>query len=213
MKQKEFKSFQLKLDDVSTQGMIRGYASTFNNIDLGDDIVEQGAFKKTLKETKGIIPILDSHDGNKQIGWNLRGLEDNKGLFVEGELVLESPEARQKYELAKKAVSIGAKMGLSIGYYTIKAEPDKERPAVRRIKEVRLFEYSIVTFPMNTQAQITDVKKELENSVNNLLDTTSNFGFKVDEVDDALRKGAANSSDPILNQLLDDIINKFKKGE
>lgn len=211
MKNKEYKGFQFKLEDVDSKGVIRGYASTFGNIDLGDDIVEQGAFKKTLKETKGVIPILDSHDSNKQIGWNLRAAEDDKGLFVEGELVLESNEAKQKYELAKKAQKIGAKMGLSIGYYTIKAVPDKERPSLRRIKEVRLFEYSIVTFPMNTMASITDVKNQDIIDGSKVIEEANNRGITTDEFTEALQNGAAKTYDPACSQLLGELISLFER--
>ena len=46
----EYKTFELKLDDAEPKGLIRGFASTFGNIDLGADVVDKGAFKKTLKE-------------------------------------------------------------------------------------------------------------------------------------------------------------------
>lgn len=154
----EFKSFELEVKDVDSNGMIRGYASTFGNVDLGMDIVDKGAFKKSLKENRGVFPILADHDPSKQIGWNMRAEEDDKGLFVEGKLDLNVQAAREKYSLAKDAVALGAKSGLSIGYMTIKAEPDREKPMVRRIKEVKLFEYSFVTFPMNTAAMVTGLK-------------------------------------------------------
>lgn len=159
----EHKSFELEVKSIQEDASgktatIRGYASTFGNVDLGGDIVQKGAFKKTLKETGGKIPILADHNPSKQIGWNLRAEEDDKGLNVEGELELEVPEARAKWALAKKAIEIGAKMGLSIGYFTIKAEPQKDNPRVRELKELKLFEYSLVTFPMNTDAMVTAAK-------------------------------------------------------
>jgi hypothetical protein len=67
--------------------------------------------------------------------------------------------ARERYSLMKQAQEIGAETGLSIGYQTIKSEPDKEQPSVRRLKELRLLEYSVVVFPMNPSASIETVKK------------------------------------------------------
>lgn len=154
----EVKSFELEIKEADSSGMIRGYASTFGNLDLGMDIVDKGAFKKSIKESKGLFPILADHDPTKQIGWNLRAEEDDKGLLVEGQLDLNIQAAKEKYSLAKTAMDNGIKMGLSIGYMTIKAEPDREKPMVRRLKELKLFEYSIVTFPMNTSAMITAAK-------------------------------------------------------
>lgn len=155
----QYKTFELKLNDVEDEtGIIRGYASTFGNVDLGMDIVDKGAFKKSIKENNGVFPILSQHDPDKHIGWNMNASEDDTGLFVEGKLDLNVQEAREKYSLAKMALKLGAKMGLSIGYMTIKAEPDRNNGMIRRLKELKLFEYSIVTFPMNTEAMITAAK-------------------------------------------------------
>lgn len=228
MKKWQCKSFEFKLDDVDSVtdkrvGIIRGLASTFGNIDLGDDIVDAGAFKQTLKQNKGRVPILADHNPSKQIGWNLRAEETDKGLFVEGEIDLENPDGRNKYNLAKKAVEIGAPMGLSIGYSVVKAMPDKDRPRVRRLKELKLYEYSIVTFPMNTEAMISDVKQWREDMgktefLNLIRTKAEELGISMSEiVDFALQFGAADPklaeprehSDALIKSL-DEIIGGFK---
>jgi HK97 family phage prohead protease len=217
----EFKTFELKLDDAEQgNGIIRGFASTFGNIDLGDDIVEKGAFKKTLRESKGVVPILDSHNPDKQIGWNIRAEETEKGLYVEGQLDLNVQAAREKFSLAKKAVELGAKMGLSIGYSVIKADPDKDRPRVRKIKEVKLFEYSIVTFPMNTEAMITAAKSfNKSDRISCEIKTLLEEGFSISEIESALRHASSmgeaaesEASDPLIEQSLDNMIKLLKKG-
>lgn len=194
----EFKTFSLKLDDVDSQGTIRGYASTFGNIDLGFDVVDKGAFKKSIKESSGKFPILADHDPSKQIGWNFRAEEDDTGLFVEGKLDLNVQSAREKYSLAKTAMNLGAKMGLSIGYMTIKAEPDREKPMVRHLKELKLFEYSIVTFPMNTEAMITSAKSLAGvDRAEYLLSELAKSGVSRDEMKIALQvEAATNQEDP-----------------
>ena len=53
---------------------------------------------------------------------------------------------------------VGGRTGLSIGFRAIKEEPDKKNPMIRRLKEIQLFEYSVVTFPMNPQAGVTTIK-------------------------------------------------------
>ncbi len=58
----------------------------------------------------------------------------------------------------KMAREGGGRTGRSIGFRTIKEEPDKSNPVIRRLREIQLFEYSVVTFPMNTQAGVTTVK-------------------------------------------------------
>lgn len=156
---KEFKSFPFKLSHVGQAGEFEGYASVFGNVDLGNDVVVPGAFEKTLAESSGgKVPILDHHDPEKQVGWNLGAYEDERGLYVRGKLDLNVQLARERYSLLRMASDVGGRTGLSIGYQTVKSEPDKERPQVRRLKEVKLFEYSIVVFPMNPQAAVTGVK-------------------------------------------------------
>ena len=56
------------------------------------------------------------------------------------------------------AQSIGGRTGLSIGFRTVKEEPDRKRPNIRQLKEIQLIEYSVVTFPMNPQAGVVNVK-------------------------------------------------------
>ena len=54
---KEYKCFEFKVTEADSSddvGVIEGYASTFGNVDLGNDIVEKGAFKKTIKDQRGI---------------------------------------------------------------------------------------------------------------------------------------------------------------
>ena len=157
---KERKTFCLKLNVLTDAGEFTGYASTFGNIDLGNDIVDTGAFKKTIKESKAKIPILDHHDPKRQIGWNISAAEDERGLLVTGKLDLNVQLARERYSLMKMAREVGADVGLSIGYQTIKSEPDKNDPSVRRLKELKLLEYSVVVFPMNPEANIDTVKHE-----------------------------------------------------
>ena len=67
----EYKSFAFKLDEVTDLGQFQGYAATFGNTDLGNDVVDPGAFKQSLLASRGgKVPILDHHNPSRQIGWN-----------------------------------------------------------------------------------------------------------------------------------------------
>jgi Escherichia/Staphylococcus phage prohead protease len=154
------KSFPFKMDEISDSGEFSGYASIFGNVDLGGDIIERGAFKKTLRESKGVIPILDHHDPSRQIGWNIKAKEDERGLLIHGQLDLNVESAKERHSLMKMAVEVGGRTGLSVGYRTIKWENDPKDRNVRILKELQLFEYSVVTFPMNPQAAVTGVKMQ-----------------------------------------------------
>lgn len=134
-----------------------GYASTFNNKDLGGDIVTPGAFASTIKKEGVTWPILHMHNSHAQIGWNSEATEDKKGLLVVGELNLEVQLAREQYALAKHARSKGGKMGLSIGYRPEIWEIDQEK-RTRYLNQVKMYEYSFVVWPMNPKGRVSQIK-------------------------------------------------------
>jgi len=155
--QMEFKA--LKFDDSQVsieERTFKGYASTFGNVDEVGDIIEAGAFKKSIKERgpKGSnqIKVLWQHDA--PIGVPLVMQEDSKGLYVEGKV--------SKTRLGDEALELmrdGVVDKMSIGFSVPKGKMEwDDKAQVRRIKEVKLFEFSPVTFPANEMASITGVK-------------------------------------------------------
>jgi uncharacterized protein len=146
-------AFELKsLDDDS--GEFEGYASVFGNKDQGGDIVVKGAFAKAIKARgpKGIKMLAD-HDSTKRIGIWTEMAEDENGLRVKGRLLTEKQIGKDAHIDLKS----GALTGLSIGGRT-KSDDYDGRKRARVIKEFDLYEISLVTFPMNEQAQVFAVK-------------------------------------------------------
>lgn len=142
-------------------GAFEGYVAAFNNQDQNGDIIERGAFKRTLgilRETKQknnsqyLFPLLWQHDDTEPIGGVTDAYEDDSGLHISGEYDLDVPRGAQAYSGAKK----GYLRGLSIGFRTVKSMVDAQR--VRHLLELQLFEGSPVTFPANTDAGIRTVK-------------------------------------------------------
>ena len=158
----QFKTFPFKIDRVENTGEFCGYAATFGNVDLGGDVVDPGAFINTLEANLGRVPILDHHDPKKHIGWNLEAREDERGLFVCGQLTLEVQLARERHSLMKQASNVGGRTGLSIGFRSISESPDSQRPQIRHLQELQLIEYSLVIFPMNPEAGITRIKRGID---------------------------------------------------
>jgi HK97 family phage prohead protease len=106
--------FELKeLDDT---GRIKGYAAVFGNEDKGGDIIEPGAFTKTIQETGGQVPILWQHDRYEPIGVSTSLEQDRKGLLIDGQLNMDVQRARE----ARSLLNQKALQGLSIGYQTVK---------------------------------------------------------------------------------------------
>lgn len=200
-------------DKKETEGVINGYASTFGNIDLGFDRVMKGAFKKTLSENKGRVPVLADHNPYDQIGWGTKAKEDNKGLQVEAAIMLDVQKGKERYTLAKKAMELGTPAGISIGYATIKAEPDSKNPRIRNLVELKLYEYSLVTFPMNTEAMVTAAKSVgVFDKLQFLIKQLETEGISKRDLEIALHDEAAKKNyDPTkVSQALDDLILKFK---
>lgn len=156
MKQITNKSFPFEIKTISETGAFTGYASVFGNEDLWGDIVVAGAFSKSIAVKKPAM--LWQHNSGEPIGVWAVIKEDDKGLYVEGQLLIDGvAKAKEAYELlAAKAIS-----GLSIGYRAVSWEwrkKDDSKDEVRLLKEIDLWEISLVTFPANTEARVGDVK-------------------------------------------------------
>ena len=145
-------------DEEKEYGEFEGYASVFENTDLGNDVIKTGAFTKSLRKrgVKG-VKLLYQHKTDMPIGVFESIKEDEHGLVVKGKLALKTQAGQEAYELLK----MGALDAMSIGF---RANPDEvsydKRTNKRMIGEVDLMEISLVTFPMNPQAKVRSVKGE-----------------------------------------------------
>ena len=133
-------------------GYFEGYGAIFGNKDSVNDIIEKGAFVETLKKD-GFPALLLQHDSEAVIGKFTEAYEDERGLYMKGEINLDVQRAREAHSLLKQ----GALKGMSIGYRTQDYVID-QTSGIRRLKKVQLLEVSIVTFPANDKAKITGVK-------------------------------------------------------
>ena len=154
---REYKSFKFELESADESGEFSGYAAVFGNKDSGGDIIEKGAFSKTIREDFDRIKILSQHtDCELPIGKPLELREDDKGLFIRGK-ISDTAKGRDIQTLMKD----GVLNELSVGYDAVEFDYDSEQGA-RRLKEIKLWEVSIVTWAMNDQAKIDEVKSLVE---------------------------------------------------
>lgn len=136
---------------VTEGSVIEGYASLFGALDRGGDVVEPGAYAASLKSldaAKRRVRMLWQHDPAEPIGVWDEVREDKKGLYVKGRLLPDVARARE----AAALLEAGAIEGLSIGYRTLRAAKDEN--GRRRLKELELWEVSLVTFPMLPDARV-----------------------------------------------------------
>lgn len=187
--------FEIKAGSLQEDGTFEGYASMFKGgPDDGGDVVLPGAFIDSISKggrNGNGVPMLWQHKSDQIPGIWTQIVEDGKGLYVKGQLALNTQLGREAYELLK----LGAIKGMSIGYDAIEADYNRMK-TIRYLKKVNLWEISLVTFPMNTRARITNVKstikeacteRELERSLRDVGISVSDSKYIVSLCKSALR--------------------------
>lgn len=140
------------LDEVTGDGtVVSGYASLFGITDQGGDVVQKGAYGKSLEQITQSgrkVKMLWQHDPACPIGVWDEVREDDRGLWVKGRILADVQSGAEALALLKA----GAIDGLSIGYRTIRAA--KSQKGERLLHELDLWEVSLVTFPMLPEARV-----------------------------------------------------------
>jgi HK97 family phage prohead protease len=186
------------MDDGTDYGYIEGYASVFNVVDSYGDTVLPGAFKKTLRERlkNGSIKLLDQHRTSTTdalIGVIEEAHEDEKGLWFKARFSCTALAQNARIKIKE-----GILDALSIGYRTIKGEPDKETDGYK-IKEVKLYEISLVIWGANPDTFVEAVKsEELETST----DVEETDTTKTDDVENEADT-STKDSDLVLQEAAD----------
>jgi len=136
---------------ADSQGRIEGYASRFGEMDQGGDVVVKGAYAESL--ASGRKPkMLWQHNPSQPIGMWEEASEDETGLYVRGRILDTVEKGRE----ARALIEAGALDGMSIGYRTIDA--DRGADGARLLKQLELWEVSLVTFPMLQSARVDAIK-------------------------------------------------------
>lgn len=170
----------LKFVKDDPTGTFSGYGAVFGNQDSHGDIIEKGAFTRTLREwnSKGKLPKMMLMHGGGYFGgaaedmlpigkWT--SMEENaKGLKVEGNLfALDTDRGKLIYE----GMKAGELDGMSIGYVTVKSRYGvKPTDPTRWLEDVDLKEVSVVTWGSNDRALVNAVKSEDIDSLNTISD-------------------------------------------
>lgn len=147
----------LEIKTLDEGGLFEGYASVFGVQDYDGDVITRGAFRRTLEEYKanGRMPkMLWQHDTREICGMWKDMHEDEHGLYVRGQLLMDVQKGREAYSLMKA----GALDCMSIGFNISESVPSEARTMGRVIEEVDLWEVSLVTWGANPDAKVTTVK-------------------------------------------------------
>lgn len=141
-------------DADEKSGIVKGYGSVFGNVDSDGDIINKGAYSKTIQENGTRVKYLYQHDMDKPLGKMLNLYEDEKGLVFEAQIP-KTTLGRDVMELMKAGVITEN----SVGILPIRKEMVEN---YRHINEVKLYEISAVTLAANDQAMIVDVKGNID---------------------------------------------------
>jgi HK97 family phage prohead protease len=148
----ERKAFATEFKVSGDGSTVEGYASTFGNVDAVGDIVMPGAYKRTLNNNMTRIKVLRDHE--QPIGRPIEAMEDSKGLYTRSHI--------SDTQLGNETLTLlrdGVLDRMSIGYEPVAKDfGQHEGKQVRFLKEIKLYEWSIVTFPANDAAAVTGVK-------------------------------------------------------
>ena len=138
------------IDADEKMGIVKGYGSIFGNVDSDGDIINKGAYKKTIQENGSRVKYLYQHDMDKPIGKMVNLEEDDKGLVFEAQV----PKTRLGMDVIE-LMKAGVITENSVGILPIQKGMNGQ---YRELNEVKLFEVSAVTLAANDQAMIVDVK-------------------------------------------------------
>lgn len=133
-----------------------GYASVFGGIDSYGDQIAPGAYKNTLENRERAIKMRWNHFGPVIGKWKLIQ-EDEKGLYVEGEL---TPNHSVASDVAA-SLQHGAIDGMSIGYVVRDSEM---KGPINVLKEIELIEISVVEEPADNAARVDSIKSTIEDA-------------------------------------------------
>ena len=172
---------------------LKGYAATFGNTDRVGDIIEAGAFAVSL--TERMPKLLYQHRMSEPVGVIDRAYENDGGLIIEARMPKENSQVKDIYPLLK----MGALGDFSIGFNVKRA--DMSDDGIRYIKEIELWEVSIVTIPANAQAKIMQVK-HLEKE-NEDLRKSAGLTEKDDKIVDATKVDALDTKKDFEDMLKD----------
>lgn len=142
------------IDADKKAGIVKGYASVFDNKDSDNDIIRKGAYSKTIQENGRRVKYLYQHDMDKPLGKMVHLEEDAKGLVFEAQIA-KTRLGEDVIELIKAGVITEN----SVGILPLQKEMVD---GIRNITEVKLFEVSAVTLAANDQAMILDVKGNVD---------------------------------------------------
>ena len=181
--QKRSTGFVIKSESDAAQGIVKAVVNVFGIIDTQGDIIQKGAYTKTLKERKNNIrtKILDNHQTASVLNIVAKANDIYEvdraelppevlemfpkatgGLVCEMQFMMADPTNISQGVFER--INFGASNEYSIGLeiveqtFTTEKDDDGHNVRVRNIKQLALFDVSPVIWGANEGTVTTDVK-------------------------------------------------------
>lgn len=138
-------------------GCFDGYASVFNSNDAVNDTILPGAFEKSIQAGHRVKMFINHQQHEIPVGDWIKMAEDERGLYVQGQIDLNHKDGPTAYSAAKR----GALDGLSVGFTMDEGDFEQKSGGGRNIHNMKLMEVSLVNYPCEGQARITAVKADM----------------------------------------------------
>ena len=182
-------------------GIVDHLISVYGVIDSGQDMAHKGMFTKTIKERKDDIVVADNHNHNSVLdvlGMPLEFYEVGRhdlppdvlkkypeatgGQCAKTQFLLDTPEGLGAFTRLKA----GAIKKFSFAYDAIQKDYEQIGDIkVRHLREVKLYEYGPVIFPMNEAAAMIAAKAENDEPVAWMELKEAGLGRQVSKLRDA----------------------------
>lgn len=207
--------------------VVTGFSSIFGNVDDGGDVIEPGAYRKTLAERGGRLRWLWQHDAGLPPTAKIVEIREAERDELPAEVLAQFPEAsggllvKREYLDTPRGneVLAGLRAGaigeMSIGYDAIQAEYPQGlavagRTVRRRLKEIRLWECSDVLWGMN--AATANLKALERKAVAEWIESRIHLNF-TEIADDLFGNGLLTREERIaLSGLIGDALEAFNAG-
>ncbi len=181
--QKLFTRVEIKAVD-GEQRLITGYAAAVGNLDRTKDIIDKGAFDRTLKENTDVVAFI-GHDSSKlPVGEPVSIQADDHGLLTVTS-VYNTPDGDALLEVARRRLARGKTLGMSIGYRSVK---ERYQGNTRHLLDVDLVEYSFLASPdfaANPLATVTGMKAHKATGTGPVITTEDSYEDLIDDLEDA----------------------------
>lgn len=150
-------SCELKFSS-SKAGVFEGIASKFGGVDSYGDTIIKGAYKKTLKEDRTPSMFVNHDSHQVPVGDWIELSENDDGLYVVGKIDMNHKDGPTVHSALKR----GAMSGMSIGYKVAKGGGVENDNGGQDLSKIILKEISIVNFPADDFARVSNVKMEID---------------------------------------------------